>query len=59
MKFGSNHLSLVPASLCVGAAFLTLVDTAARSVSAAEIPVSILTALAGAPLFIVLMRRTD
>ena len=58
LRFGENHLSLLPASLCVGAAFLTLVDTAARSISAAEIPISILTALAGAPLFILLMRRT-
>ena len=34
------------------------VDTVARSVSAAEIPVSILTAIIGAPFFIVLMRRS-
>ena len=34
------------------------VDTCARSVSAAEIPVSILTAIIGAPFFIVLMRRS-
>jgi iron complex transport system permease protein len=34
------------------------VDTVARSASAAEIPVSILTAIIGAPFFIVLMRKT-
>ena len=58
MKFGSNHLSLLPASLSTGAAFLIAVDTAARSVSAQEIPISILTAIVGAPFFIYLMRRT-
>lgn len=58
MKFGSNHLSLVPASISFGAAFLILVDTVARSVSAQEIPISILTAIIGAPFFILLMRKT-
>lgn len=58
MKFGSNHLSLLPASFSAGAAFLILVDTAARSISAQEIPISILTAIVGAPFFIYLMRRT-
>ena len=58
MKFGNNHMSLIPASISVGAAFMVLVDTAARSATAAEIPVSILTAVVGAPFFIVLMRRS-
>ena len=58
MKFGSNHLALVPASISLGAAFMVIVDTMARSVSAAEIPVSILTAIIGAPFFIILMRRS-
>jgi len=58
MKFGSNHLSLVPASISLGAAFMIIVDTVARSASAQEIPVSILTAVIGAPFFIMLMRRS-
>lgn len=58
MKFGSNHLSLLPAAISLGACFMILVDTAARSVSAQEIPVSILTAIIGAPFFILLMRKT-
>ena len=57
MKFGSNHLSLIPASIGTGAAFLIAVDTLARSASAQEIPISILTAIIGAPFFILLMRR--
>ncbi|MDD6878061.1 MAG: iron ABC transporter permease [Clostridiaceae bacterium] len=58
MKYGSNHLALVPASISVGAAFLVAVDTLARTATAAEIPISILTAILGAPFFILLMRRS-
>lgn len=58
MKFGSNHLSLFPASISFGATFLIIVDTVARSASAQEIPISILTAIIGAPFFIILMRKS-
>lgn len=58
MKFGSNHLSLLPASVSLGAVFMIVVDTVARSASAAEIPISILTAVIGAPFFIFLMRKS-
>ncbi|MEG0768317.1 MAG: iron ABC transporter permease [Ruthenibacterium sp.] len=59
MKFGNNHLSVLPASISLGATFLVVVDTLARSATASEIPVSILTAIIGAPFFIVLMRRSE
>lgn len=58
MKFGGNHLSLIPASISLGGAFLIIVDTVARSASAQEIPISILTAMIGAPFFILLMRKS-
>ena len=58
MIFGSNNQRVVPASIGFGAVFLLVIDTAARCVSAAEIPVSILTAIIGAPFFILLLRRT-
>lgn len=58
MKFGSNHTALVPASISLGAVFMMAVDTAARTVTAAEIPVSILTAMVGAPFFIFMMRKS-
>lgn len=58
MKFGNNHLSLVPACASLGAGFMVIVDTIARSMWASEIPISILTAIIGAPFFIILMRRT-
>lgn len=58
MKFGSNHNSLIPSCGLLGASFCVIVDTLARSISASEIPISILTAIIGAPFFIILMRRT-
>lgn len=58
MIFGGDNARLVPASLSVGAVFMVLIDTVARSATASEIPVSILTALIGAPFFIHLLRQT-
>lgn len=58
MLLGSNNRSVIPASISLGAAFMLIIDTVARSASAAEIPVSILTATVGAPFFIFLLRRT-
>lgn len=59
MIFGSNHTELIPASILAGGGFLIVVDTLARSVSASELPISILTAIIGAPFFIFLMRRNE
>jgi iron complex transport system permease protein len=58
MIFGNDNCRIVPASIGLGAIFLLVTDTIARSVSAAEIPVSILTAMIGAPFFIFLLRKT-
>jgi len=54
---GEDHRLLIPASALLGAAYLVLVDTLARTVTAAEIPLGVLTALIGAPVFAVLLRR--
>ncbi|MDO5095234.1 MAG: iron ABC transporter permease [Peptostreptococcaceae bacterium] len=58
MLFGNNNLYVIPASISLGATFLILIDTIARSATAAEIPISILTAIIGAPIFIMLLKRT-
>ena len=55
---GSNNNSVIPLSLSLGAIFMLIIDTAARSATAAEIPISILTAIIGAPFFIGLLRKT-
>lgn len=58
MMVGTDHRRLVPATILLGASFLVIIDTLSRSISAAEIPLSILTALVGAPIFGVLLRKT-
>ena len=57
MIVGPDHRRLLPAAALAGAAYLILVDTFARTLTAAEIPIGILTALVGAPVFAVLLRR--
>lgn len=54
---GSDCRRLMPMSCLFGAAFLLLVDNMARCLTAAEIPIGILTAFVGAPFFIYLMVR--
>ena len=55
---GADHRLLVPAAALAGAVVLVLADTVARSVlPPAEIPVGVVTALFGAPFFLVLLRR--
>ncbi len=58
MLFGNDNKSVVPASIGFGAIFMVIIDTVARSATAAEIPISILTAVIGAPFFIILLRKT-
>lgn len=58
MLFGSNNRFLVPASISFGAVFMVIIDTIARASVSVEIPVSILTAVIGAPVFIFLLRKT-
>jgi len=58
LLFGANHRLLLPASVLLGAIFLLVADTLARMVLAPqELPVGLITALVGAPWFIVLLRR--
>jgi iron complex transport system permease protein len=55
--FGYDYRRIVPASLLLGATFLLAVDDLARVATTSEIPLGILTAVVGAPLFIFLMLR--
>jgi iron complex transport system permease protein len=55
---GPDHRTLIPASFFIGAVFLIVCDTAARTLFApTEIPVGVITALLGGPFFIVLLKR--
>ena len=56
--FGPDHRVLVPASFLGGGAYMVLCDTLARALpSQGELPVGVLTAMIGAPLFILLLGR--
>ena len=56
---GFDHRIVLPASFLLGGAALAVCDTAARTVlSPTEMPVGIITALVGGPLFIWLLIRT-
>lgn len=55
---GPDHRKLFPWTLSIGASYLLLIDDLARTVSAGEVPLGILTALIGAPAFGYLLRRT-
>ncbi len=55
---GNDHRALMPASALLGAVYLLVVDGIARTMTAAEIPLSILTAIIGAPFFAYMLRKT-
>jgi len=56
--FGVDNRIVLPASFFLGAAYLTLADTLARTlISPSELPVGAVTALIGAPIFIYLLRK--
>jgi iron complex transport system permease protein len=58
LVWGSDHRLLLPASILAGAAFLLIADIVARTVAApAELPVGVITALIGVPIFVVLLTR--
>ena len=57
MIVGADHRRLLPVATLAGAIFLIVADTCARGVSAAEIPVGLVTAIVGTPVFAYLLRR--
>lgn len=56
--FGVNTKIIVPASISFGATFLLLVDTLSRTLITSELPLGILCSLLGAPIFIMLLRKS-
>ena len=56
--WGGRHRALLPASFLAGGALLLAADTLARvAVAPRELPVGVVTALVGVPLFVLLLRR--
>lgn len=58
LSTGSDHRVQLPAAFLIGGAYLTVIDTLSRTITAAEMPLGILTAVIGAPFFIVLLARS-
>lgn len=59
MLVGENHTRLVPFTISLGICFMVIVDTISRSMFAAEIPISVLTSMIGAPFFIYMLRSRE
>ncbi len=57
MLVGSDNRSLLPAACLIGGIFLLLVDTVTRIIGPAEMPISILTGIIGAPFYAWLLYR--
>jgi iron complex transport system permease protein len=57
MIVGPNYSRLLPMSMIIGASFMLVVDDLSRTIVATEIPLGILTALVGAPLFAYLIKK--
>lgn len=58
MIYGNNNRYIIPVSISLGACFMVVIDTVARTATAAELPISVLTAVIGAPFFVSLLRKT-
>lgn len=58
LVLGPDHRTLIPASGLIGGIFLIIADAISRTIIApTEVPVGIITALAGGPFFIYLLRK--
>jgi iron complex transport system permease protein len=57
MLVGPNFDRLLPSAMLLGAGYLLIVDTLARTIAVTEVPLGILTAFLGAPFFLWLLAR--
>ncbi|MGL4669331.1 MAG: FecCD family ABC transporter permease [Methanobacteriaceae archaeon] len=57
MIVGPDHKILLPATISIGASFLLLIDNISRTIISIEVPIGILTAIIGAPLFLYLLMK--
>lgn len=54
---GDDNRRVIPISIVLGAAALVFIDTLARSISSAELPLSIFTGIIGAPTYFFLLYK--
>jgi len=57
MMSGPDHRSLLPVSALIGGIYMLVVDDLARSLSEEEIPIGLVSALLGTPIFAILLAR--
>lgn len=57
MLVGPDHRRLLPVSLSLGAAFLLVIDTLARTALPREVPLGVFTGIVGVPMLFILLRR--
>lgn len=57
MMIGDDNRRLLPVACLLGAIFMIVVDTLARVLTSAELPLSILTGLIGAPFYVLLLLK--
>jgi len=59
LAIGADHRTLLPLSFLVGGAFLASADVVARTaMPGIEIPIGVVTAFVGVPIFLLLLRRS-
>ena len=58
LLIGPDHRSLLPGAALLGGIYVVIIDDLARTLTPAEIPLGILTALIGAPVFACLLKKT-
>lgn len=58
MIVGSDYKYLIPLACILGALFMMSIDIIARVITAAEIPIGVLSALIGAPFFAIVYSKT-
>ncbi|MDD4183139.1 MAG: iron ABC transporter permease [Candidatus Omnitrophica bacterium] len=60
LVIGPNHKFLIPVSCILSSAFMLLCDSFARTLfSPSEIPIGVITAIVGAPIFIILLKKSE
>lgn len=57
LMVGANNNYTLPFSLSLGACLMVIIEALSRSISVIELPISILTAIIGAPIFIGLIKK--
>ncbi|MBW6464803.1 MAG: iron ABC transporter permease, partial [Firmicutes bacterium] len=59
MIVGPDHRAVMPFSFSLGAAFVLLSDTLARTLFEFEIPLGVITTLVGVPFFAYLLKKGE